>query len=268
MEAENRKEQVKEMKAPKEILAVWHQFDAFPMETLTKAWMHAKGDPKQRDVATMERHRREYGISGNCFDLAIWLLHAFEEAGVEAYPIGSELGTGDDHAAVMASDSRGRRFLCDLGDQWLQPILIDGDDPAYTEEKLAGFFPGAEVQLISGEHTFKVVYHRPNGKYSTQVYSSLPVLMEEFLEAAEISQNNVYPKPLLEVRLPWEDETAHWEFDDWKSFLSTSKGLYEDPPLASLDEWVERIHDKTGFDKTVLKESLEFFKAVRKETAS
>ncbi|WP_033543175.1 hypothetical protein [Planococcus sp. CAU13] len=254
------------MKAPQEILAVWHQFDGFPMETLTKAWMHAKGDPKQRDVETMKRHRREYGITGNCFDLAIWLLDAFEEADIEAYPIGSELGTGKDHAAVMAVDRNGRRFLCDLGDQWLQPILIDGDDPAYADEKLAGFFPGAEVQVVPGKDAFQVIYHRPNGKFSTQAYLSEAVPMKDFLAAAEISQNNVYPKPLLEVRLPWEGETAHWEFDDWKSFLSTSKGLYEDPPLASVEEWVERVHEKSGFDRMVLKESLNFFKRLGKET--
>lgn len=256
------------MEAPRDIFAVWRQFDNFPMETLTKAWTHAKGVPGQRDVETMERHREKYGITGNCFDLAIWLLEAFKEGGIEAYPIGSELGTGDDHAAVMAVDGKGRRFLCDLGDQWLQPILIDGDDPAYTDEKLSGFFPGAEVQLISGKENFKVIYRRPNGKFSTQVYSSEPVPMKDFLAAAEISQNNVYPKPLLEVRLPWENETAHWEFDDWKSFLSTSKGLYEDPPLYTVDDWVGRIHDRTGFDKAVLKESLEYFKTLRKETAS
>ena len=257
------------MQASKEILAVWREFDEFPMETLTKAWVYAQGgSPKQRDVETMKRQREQYGITGNCFDLSIWLLAAFEEAGIEAYPIGSELGTEDVHAAVMAVDSEGRRFLCDLGDQWLQPILVDADDAAYTDEKLAGFFPGAEVQVIPEKEMFKVVYHRPNGKFSTQTYSADPVAMEEFLAAAEISQNTVYPKPLLEVRLPWENETAHWEFFDWESFLSTSKGLFEDSPLAAIDEWVERIHDKTGFDKKVVKESLEFYKAFGKETVS
>lgn len=251
------------MKAPQEILAVWQQFDGFPMETLTKAWVYAQGgSPKQRDVETMKRHREQYGITGNCFDLAIWLLDAFKEAGIEAYPIGSGLGTDRVHAAVMAVDRDGHRFLCDLGDQWLQPILIDGDDAFYTDEKLSGFFPAAAVQVIPEKDLFKVVYHRPNGKASEQTYSSQPVPMEDFLAAAEISQNSVYPKPLLEVRLPWKDETAHWEFYKWESFLSTSTGLYEDSPLAAVDEWVERIHDRTGFDRMVLKESLKFYKAL------
>ncbi|RLQ90978.1 hypothetical protein [Planomicrobium sp. Y74] len=257
------------MKASEEILTVWRKFDDFPMETLTKAWLYSKQvNRKQRDVGTMKQHHKEFGVTGNCFDLAIWLLDAFKEAGIEAYPIGSELGTGDDHAAVMAVDREGRRFLCDLGDQWLQPILVDGDDVAYTDEKQAGFFPGAEVQVLPEKDTFKVVYHRPNGKFSTQVYSALPVSMKEFLAAADFSQSHVYPKPLLEVRLPWENETAHWEFCNWKSFLSTSKGLVEDPPLATIDEWVERIHEKTGYDKTLLKESLEYFKGLEESSAS
>ncbi|WP_422121938.1 hypothetical protein DHX103_08900 [Planococcus sp. X10-3] len=257
------------MKASQEILAVWRQFDGFPMDTLTKAWVYSKDwQPKQRDVRTMKRHRAEYGVTGNCFDLAIWLLDAFKEAGVEAYPIGRELGTEDAHVGVLAVDRNGRRFLCDLGDQWLQPILIDAEDAAYTDEKLPGYFPAAEVQVMPDGDVFKVVYHRPNGKFSTQVYSYLPVPMEAFLAAAEISQNNVYPKPLVEVRIPWEIEIAHWEFFDWKSFLSTSKGLVEDPPLATIEEWVERIYEKTGYDRTVLKESLEFYKGLREDSAS
>lgn len=257
------------MKASREILAVWENFSGFPMETLTKAWVYSKQEnPKQRDVETMQRHRTEYGVTGNCFDLAIWLLDAFKEADVEAYPIGSGLGTEDAHAAVIAVDSEGRRFLCDLGDQWLQPILIDADNAAYTDEKLPGFFPAAEVQVLPEEDGFKVVYHRPNGKFSTQTYSADSVPMEEFLKAADFSQSHVYPKPLLEVRIPWEDEIAHWEFFDWKSFLSTSKGLYEDPPLATIEEWVERISEKTGYDKTFIKDSLEFYKGLGEGSAS
>lgn len=137
------------MKASGEILSVWRTFDDFPMETLTKAWVYSKGGfQKQRDVETMKAHRAQYGITGNCFDLAIWLLDAFRKAGVEAYPIGTELGTEDAHAAVVAVDEKGARYLCDLGDQWLQPILIDGINEGYSNERLSGFFPAAEVQVI------------------------------------------------------------------------------------------------------------------------
>lgn len=250
------------MQAPENVLAVWRQFDDFPMETLTKAWMYSKGgQKKQRDVATMKLHRQRYGITGNCFDLAIWLQAAFEEAGIEAYPIGDSMGTEDAHAAVVAVDEKGRRFLCDLGDQWLQPVLIDGHD-AYTDAKLSGFFPAATVQIKPAGTAVEVLYHRPNGKTSRQWYSAEPVSMETFLEAAEFSQWHVYPKPLLEVRLPFKQETAHWEFDDWESFLSTSEGLFPDPPAATIAEWVERIHEKTGFDRQFLMESLNLYKGM------
>lgn len=257
------------MKASQEILAVWHKFDGFPMETLTKAWLYSKqSNRSQRDVEAMKRHREKFGITGNCFDLAIWLLNAFKEAGIEAYPIGSELATKDAHAAVMAVDRDGRRYLCDLGDQWLEPIGIDGDDEAYTDDKLTGFFPAAEVQVLPGKNTFKVVYHRPNGKFSMQIYSASPVSMDEFLAAADYSQSHIDSKPLLEVRLLWQNETAHWEFYNWKSFLSTSKGIIEDSPLSTVGEWVERIHDNTGYDKAFLKESLEFYKGLREPPGS
>ncbi|RNF38786.1 hypothetical protein [Planococcus salinus] len=249
------------MKAPESLLVVWRQFDDFPMETLTKAWIFAQGGTKkQRDVETMKCHRQRYGITGNCFDLAIWLLDAFKEAGVEAYPIGDDLGTEDAHAAVVAVDEKGRRFLCDLGDQWLQPILIDGHDEAYTVAELAGFFPAATVQVKTTGTAVEVLYHRPNGKTSQQWYSAEPVSMTAFLEAAEFSQRHVYPKALVEVRLPYKDEIAHWEFEHWESFLSTSDGLFPDPPLGTLAEWVERLHEKTGFDRRFLKESLNLYK--------
>ena len=249
------------MIASKEILSVWHSFDDFPMETLTKAWVYSKGGhPKQRDVETMKKHREQYGITGNCFDLAIWLLDAFKEAGVEAYPIGSELGTEEAHAAVIAVDGEGRRFLCDLGDQWLQPVLIDADSNAYRKDKLSGFFPGAEVQVVPDKASFEVIYHRPNGKVLTQNFSSEPVAMKDFLDAAEYSQNHVYPKALLEIRFPYKNEIAHWEFFNWKSFLSTSEGLYPDAPAATIEEWVERIGQKTGYDRQFLMEALTIYK--------
>lgn len=249
------------MEAPAEILSVWRQFDAFPMETLTKAWYSQRsGEQKQRSVELMKEQREQYGITGNCFDLAIWLLAAFDEAGVKAYPVGSELGTEQAHAAIMAEDRDGRRFLCDLGDQWIQPILMDVDRPEFTGERLAGFFPGAEVQVQKTEEGIKIIYYRPNGKQSQQIYTIEPVDRADFMEAAEYSQRHIHPEPLVEVRLPGEGETVHWEFDNWTSFLSTSTGLYPDEPIERLEDWVERIHDKTHYDKEFLAEALGFYR--------
>lgn len=248
------------MEAPEEILSVWRQFDDFPMETLTKAWhyQHA-GEQKQRSVEQMKQHRDQYGITGNCFDLAIWLLAAFDKAGVRAYPVGSKLGTEQAHAAIMAEDRDGRRFLCDLGDQWIQPILVDVNRPEFNGDRLSGFFPGAEVQVKPADDGIAVVYYRPGGKQSGQVYAIEPVERADFYAAAEYSQRHIHPEPLLEVRLREHGETVHWEFDNWKSFLSTSTGLYPDNEIETLEEWVERIHDKTNYNKEFLAESLHFY---------
>ncbi|TWM29930.1 hypothetical protein CHCC14820_1269 [Bacillus paralicheniformis] len=88
----------------------------------------------------------EYGIAGNCFDLSIWLLDEFTKDGVEAFPIGRSFKTERAHAAVIALDERGRRFLCDLGDQWLQPILIDCE---------CEIIPVKSWTVFSRQHKFK-----------------------------------------------------------------------------------------------------------------
>lgn len=249
------------MNAPENILAVWRRFDDFPMETLTKAWFHPRaGENKQRSVELMKEHRQRYGITGNCFDLALWLLDEFRKEGIKAYGVGSGLGTMEAHAAVVAEDQEGWRYLCDLGDQWLQPVLVDGNAPAFRSGKLAGFFPGAEVEILPAEDSVEIIYHRPGGKMSDQTYHLERVEDEAFWQAAEFSQRHIYPKALLEVRIPYKAETAHWEFENWESALSTSEGLFRDAPVATLEEWVERIHEKTGYDRQFLQEALELYK--------
>lgn len=98
------------MHATGDFIKVWRQFDGFPMETLTKAWYyHQNPDKKQRDVSLMKEHHAQYRITGNCFDLALWLLHEFKAEGVEAYPIGHDLGTPGAYAAVIAINVKGNR---------------------------------------------------------------------------------------------------------------------------------------------------------------
>jgi len=134
------------MFAPRNILTTWKKFDDCPMETLTKVWFHTKSNnKKQRDISLMKEHRQQFGITGNCFDLAIWLLDEFQKDGITVYPIGHHLNTSQTHVAVIALDEAGNRFLYDLGDQWLTPILIDVDNENFTEKRLSGFFPGANV---------------------------------------------------------------------------------------------------------------------------
>lgn len=240
------------------ILETWKKFDSFPMETLTKAWYFHKGTAKkQRDVSLMKEHRIQYGNTGNCFDLALWLLDECKQDRIKAYPIGSKFHSDEAHVAVVALDENGNRYLCDLGDQWLQPILVETNSKDFSNEKLKGFFPAAEIQVQSrNQNQIEILYHRPNGKVSNQIFDLTPIDTDIFLRGAEYSQNLIYPKPLFECRVPYKDETAHWEFFDWESFLSTSEGLIKGDQTDSIEHWVEVIHQKSGYRKDFLNEAL------------
>jgi hypothetical protein len=247
------------------ILQTWKKFDGFPMETLTKAWYFDKGIPKkQRDVSQMKEHRERYGITGNCFDLALWLLDEFKKDGVKAYPIGSKFNTEKAHVAVIALDENGRRYLCDLGDQWLTPILVDTSAEDFSNDKLTGFFPGAKIQVLPENNGFiEILYHRPNGKKSTQTFNLEPIEMNAFMQAAEFSQNHIHPYPLFECRIPYKSEVAHWEFYNWESFLSTNDGLlHEEEQTDSIKHWVNVIHEKANYNKDFLFDALTKYKQI------
>ncbi|WLR41531.1 hypothetical protein LC087_11590 [Bacillus carboniphilus] len=253
------------MFASKSILTTWRKFDNFSMDTLTKAWYYQRiGQAFQRNVSLMKEHREQFGVAGNCFDLAIWLLEEFKSDGMKAYPIGHELGTEAAHVAVIAVDEEGHRFLCDLGDQWLEPILIDKSAPDYSNEKLAGFFPAAHVQVIPKPEHVEILYFRPNGKVSNQRYITNPVPLSDFIIAANSSQKTFKQEPLVEIRTPHQDDMAHWEFGHWRSFLSTNQGVIEDHPLSTIEEWTERIHAKTGYNGQVIREALMFYRQMQK----
>ena len=254
------------MQPPCYIRSTWDKFFTFPMETLTKMWVYHThvNKPKQRSVSQMKEDRTRLGVTGNCYDLAIWLLDEFKKEGITAYPIGHDLGTDDAHVGVMALDEEGNRYLCDLGDQWLSPVLINKGEN-YTSEKLSGFFPAADIQVFPKKDQVEILYHRPNGKVSRQNYDTKPVEMDFFLKSAERCQNSIHPKPLLEFRLPYKNEIAHWEFYDWKSFLSTTEGIIKEPALVALEDWVERIHQNTGYNRKFLMEVLGRYERLEKE---
>lgn len=229
------------MKAPDNILNVWHRFDSFPMETITKAW-HLKNtkDPKQRTIIEMNEHRLRYGASGNCFDLAIWLMDEFRKSAIPAYYIGESLGTTDAHVGVVALGPSGERFLCDLGDLWIQPVNLEAKvlNQPY-------FFTGAYISLEVKNEIARVEYLRLNGKKSEQEYNLRAVSEKDFLEAANFSQRNI-SRPLVEMRIFNPEEVIHWEFESGKSFFSTLGGLKEEPVLLSPDDWSQRIEKMTN----------------------
>ena len=254
------------MQAPSEILTIYKSFDQHPMENLTKAWCYSRAEgKKQRTVEQMREHRKLYSLSGNCFDLALWLIDEFRSNDLLAYGVGHGLHTAEAHVAVVVHDSGGYRYLCDLGDQWLQPILIDKSSPLFCNEPQDGFFPASRVQIMPSEDSCRVLYQRPSGKVSTQSYSLSPVELDELMAAGEISQN-LFSKPLVEMRVPLEQETAHWEFCDYKSWLSTSQGQFYDVPVESIALWAMRISSRTGMNESVVTEALQFYASQRKDT--
>lgn len=245
------------MRATEDILGVWRRFDGFPMETLTKAWYSQFDTPsKQRSVEQMKAHREQYGTSGNCFDLAIWLLDEFRKEKLPCYGI----LTPDSHVAVVVQNEHGDRYLCDLGDQWIEPILIDPGSDAFVEHYVEGFFPGAQVKCALPEwNELLVTYRRPNGgKESRQVYRLEPISDERLAAEGERTQLTLR-NPLVERRLVQDGEVIHWEFDSYASFYSTTKGLRKETKLQTVLEWADRIASRSGIDKQVVKEALDIY---------
>lgn len=234
-------------------MSIWRKFDSFQMETITKAWYSKHGSQvKQRTVEQMILHRERYGTSGNCYDLAIWLLHEFRNHNIVSYGV----LTPDKHVAVVAINEYGNRYLCDLGDQWIEPILIDPNHETYTEQYLDGFFPGAQIKLNSHDDNLLIVtYRRPNGKVLTQSYDLNPVQDEIIWLEAEKTQCTL-TSPLVEKRIFSHDEVMHWEYDNGVSFYSSTKGKLHEDPLNSIEAWADRINERTGMNKEIVVQAL------------
>ncbi len=246
------------MRSPEPIRRVFKKFDGIALETLTKAWRYPQQpETYQRTVPLIKEQHETYKTAGNCFDLSLWLYESFQHEGISAYFIGESIGTPDAHVAVLAQDEKGFNYYCDLGDQWIEPILVDARSEAFTEEIQYGFFPGANISIKADEKQFQVTHHRPNGKKSAHSYSLEPVSHDEFMEAAEYSQT-LLRAPLVETRFynKYYDEVVHWEFNQGESFMSTTKGLIKDEPPENMEEQVERIHAKTGMDLTIIRDAL------------
>ena len=241
-----------ELAAPPELLAVWRTFDGFPMETLSKARVYAREGPRQRSVAELEADRARYGASGNCFDLALWLRHRLRAAGFVAEVISDDIGDRDAHVAVLAQTGAGRRYLCDLGDMWLQPIAVD----APVLEPVPWFFPAARVTLRCDGPRRVVTMHRPGGKRAAQRYDLTPVGDEALARACAANQEHL-AQALVEVRDPARD--AHWEYDGGVARWSAPSGLTREPALADEAAEAARIAARTGMAAGYVLECLQAF---------
>lgn len=241
------------MKAPHEIFSIWSRFAGVPMETFTKGWWYAQcgGRPRQRTVAEMVEHRRRHGAGGNCFDLALWLRHEFEAHGIPARIVGHDLCTPEAHVAVVAIDRSGSEFLCDLGDQWLQPICIDAG--AAPDQWHSRFFPGREVRISRMDHGLEVFYRRGNGKVGRQHYDLQPLSEDAIMQACHHSQN-LLRRPFCEMLLahPETGRVEHWEYDNGASFWNLENGPVFEEPCLTRAEWVARIGARTGMSAELI----------------
>jgi hypothetical protein len=245
----------RDMRATQDILNIWRGFDNFPMETITKAWyFQLSSSFKQRTVEQLKSHREQYGTSGNCYDLAIWLIHEFRQNKLTSYAI----LTPDSHVAVVVLNEKGNRYLCDLGDQWIEPILIDQNSEDYTDEFLDNFFPGAQVKLESKASGLLVTYRRPNGKKSKQSYILDPITDERLIAEGEKTQRTLR-SPLVEKRIFTESQVIHWEFDNFNSFYSSMDGKKVESKLQTMEEWAERISTVSGINKKIVRDALEVY---------
>ncbi|MBB6632608.1 hypothetical protein [Cohnella thailandensis] len=243
------------MRATEDVLRVWSRFNDFPMETLTKAWYSTIDSArKQRTVDLMKEHREKYGTSGNCFDLAIWLIDEFKREKLDSYAV----LTPDSHVAVVVRNGEGNKYLCELGDQWIEPILMDKEHEDYSEEYLKGFFPGADIKLNVHPNKLMVAYRRLNGKESRQEFRLNPVRGQELMEAGQKTQRIFY-SPLVEKRIFQGNQVLHWEFDNYSSMISSNEGLKVENPLSSIEEWADRIQKASGIDKEIVKIALEVY---------
>ena len=250
-----------DVQAPVPILAVWQRFAGVPMETLTKAWWlnQCGGVARQRTVAEMRGHRESLRSGGNCFDLALWLIAELEEAGVTARPIGHGFETPRAHIAVVARASAGE-YLCDLGDQWIQPVLIDPQNSAFTPGWLEDFFPGAKVRLQRDRDTLYVHYLFPDGGGNQQTYD-LRAISDGGLERACAHSQGLLRKPLVEilVRHPGTGELGAWEFSRFRSLWRLPSGHRAEPNCVDLAEWANRIVERTRMSSELVTEALRLY---------
>jgi hypothetical protein len=243
------------LRPPNAIRRVWEKFTGIPMETFTKGWWYSRcaGAPRQRTIADMVQHRRTQGSGGNCFDLALWLRHELHLAGVPARIVGHDLCTPEAHVAVIAADEGGSRYLCDLGDQWLQPILIDPGSDGFSDGWHVGFFPGREVRICRADDQLEVLYRRTNGKVGSQRFDLRPLAEDEVQQACHHSQN-LLRRPFCEILLPHSVTglVEHWEYDNGASFWNLAEGPVFEEPCSAEGEWVSRIAGRTGMSKDLI----------------
>lgn len=246
------------MKPTTSILSVWARFDNIPMETLTKAWYWSKteGD-RQRSVAKMQANRQSYGCGGNHYDLAIWLIDAYQNAGLKAWAV--RRSGGNDVAVIV--EEQGNQFFLQQALQWTKPVHIGEKEAAFRSQWLNDVSPGLSIQVDRSKNRLHILWKGQDDTVHTCAYDLTPLDMITLRERAALSQKQL-ETPLVRVRTNWKGETAMWEFQAFSSRLHTAEGAIQEATAANLDEWVERIHQRTGMDRYVVRKSLSVYRGL------
>lgn len=248
------------MRANAALLSVWRRFARVPTETFTKIWWNERcgGLPRQRTVTEMIAHRREFGTGGNCFDLALWLCHDLQQSGIPARIVGHDLCAAHAHVAVIAGEAHSGEFLCDIGDQWLQPILISPDCQGFSTGWHTGFFAGREVRIDTEGRSLAVAY-RHKGKVASRRFDPAAVEGSALDQACHYSQNLVR-NPICELLLPYQSgEVEHWEYDNNQSFWGLSSGAVYEAQCATQAEWAERISQRSGMSVELIRTAFQLY---------
>ncbi len=249
------------MEPSKGIIDVWDRFDSIPVETLTKAWYWSKKErDQQRSVVKMQANRQTYGCGGNSFDLSIWLVDEFTRAGYTAWAVGHHLFQENTAVAVIVEDDTGQYF-CNIGRRWNKPAYIGKARGQESIKNNRAIAHGYEVSLWRDGDQLTITSINHIDLVEEEVFSLKKLDMVSLREAAEFSQRQLV-QPYVAVRTQWRGEFARWEFRDFTSCLMTEKECVEEMPATSLDEWVERIHQRTGMDRYVVRMALAVYRGL------
>jgi hypothetical protein len=201
----------------------------------------------------MKEHRIAHSTGGNCFDVAIWLQQEFACAGIESRIIGRSLCTPKAHIAVIAYDVRGQEYFCDLGDQWLEPILINEKDPDFSPEYHSGFASGLRVRVKTTENQLLLTYLREDGKESIELFPLTSVPADILMKASDHSQA-LLRRPFVEIRAihPKSNKIQLWEYDRKECFWHLDSGTAIEEGCDNQDCWTERIHHMTGMSLAII----------------
>jgi hypothetical protein len=238
--------------APSSITQVWDRFANVPCETFTKGWWFRTccGEPTQRTVAQMREHRVAYGAGGNCFDLALWLLHDLREHGLVAWIISRDLLQYDAHVAVLVK-AEGAEFLCDLGDLWLRPVHATGD-PVWLD----GHVAGRSIRVRSTDEQLEIDCRNTAGEIYVEHYDRTLVDDELFLRACHQSQR-LLRRPFCQILRPRPVTGGRqlWGYDREATYVIGEDGrFHHEPSCKTRAEYIARIAVVTGLTLPLIEE--------------